>query len=294
MNDRIRRLREQSLTAVPTISLERAQLLTDFYASGAGERESVPVARAMAFKYLLERMTICVNDGELIVGERGPAPKAAPTYPEICTHSVNDFDILHNREKVSFKVDDVAENLKNQNGFIPGWTLCVNTPYRDWYAGQVREVASLGVDGIFVDGPFFPEGTCYCKYCRESYKKDTGKDHNKDWARQGQCWDEIVNEMWAKHRPKLAAPTDGWKQKHDDTRYRAANPTHGKLSRKEFVHGLQLSANAEAWLSLKSVEYRPFAATDPAKQPAIIVYPSDGSGSGDKVIVFSIGDLIAR
>ena len=78
------------------------------------------------------------------------------------------------------------------------------------------------------------------------------------------------------------------------TRYRAANPTHGKLSRKEFVHELQLSAKAEAWLNLKCVDYRPFAATDPAKQPAIIVYPSDGSGSGDKVIVFSIGDLIAR
>ncbi len=121
MNDRIRRLREQSLTAVPTISLERAQLLTDFYASGVAERESVPVARAMAFKYLLERMTICVNDGELIVGERGPAPKAAPTYPDICTHSVNDFDILHNREKVSFKVDDRARRIQ-QETIIPFWS----------------------------------------------------------------------------------------------------------------------------------------------------------------------------
>ena len=78
------------------------------------------------------------------------------------------------------------------------------------------------------------------------------------------------------------------------TRYRTANPTHGTLSRKAFVHELQLSARAEAWLSLKSVEYWPFASTDPAKQPAIIVYPSDGSGSGDKLIVFCIADLIAR
>ena len=78
------------------------------------------------------------------------------------------------------------------------------------------------------------------------------------------------------------------------TRYRTANPTHGKLSRKAFAHELQLSARAEAWLSLKSVEYRPFASTDSVKQPAIIVYPSDGSGSGDRVIVFAIADLIAR
>lgn len=76
------------------------------------------------------------------------------------------------------------------------------------------------------------------------------------------------------------------------TRYRMANPKHGKLSRKAFVRELQLSATAEAWLSLKSVEYRPFASTDQLNQPAIIVYPSEGSGSGDKQIVFSIGDLI--
>ena len=127
MNDRIRRLREQSLSAVPTISLERAQLLTDFYASGVAERESVPIARALAFKFLLERMTICVNDGELIVGERGPLPKAAPTYPEICTHSLQDFEILHNREKVSFKVDDRAR-LIQQEKIIPFWS---GRPMRD-------------------------------------------------------------------------------------------------------------------------------------------------------------------
>jgi prepilin-type N-terminal cleavage/methylation domain-containing protein len=78
------------------------------------------------------------------------------------------------------------------------------------------------------------------------------------------------------------------------TRYRLANPTHGGLSRKAFIHELRLSASAEAWLSLKSVEYRPFASTDPADQPAIIVYPSEGSGSGARLIIFRIGDLLAK
>ena len=81
MNDRIKRLREQSINAVPAISLERASLVTQFYRSGRAERASVPVARAMSLKHILENMTICVNPGELIVGERGPAPKAAPTNP---------------------------------------------------------------------------------------------------------------------------------------------------------------------------------------------------------------------
>ncbi|MEK7674939.1 MAG: hypothetical protein AAB676_03770 [Verrucomicrobiota bacterium] len=56
----------------------------------------------------------------------------------------------------------------------------------------------------------------------KTIKAATGRDHDKEWARQGQAWDAFVNELWAKHRPTLAAPTDGWKQPHDDTYYRAA------------------------------------------------------------------------
>lgn len=76
------------------------------------------------------------------------------------------------------------------------------------------------------------------------------------------------------------------------TQYRLAHPNHGKMSRTTFVQELRLSSTAEAWLSLKSVEYRPFAASDPAEQPAIVVYPSEGSGSGDKAVVFAIRDLL--
>jgi len=53
-------------------------------------------------------------------------------------------------------------------------------------------------------------------------KEATGKDYSADWARQGQAWDDFVNEMWAKHRASSPAPTDGWRQKHDDSAYRAA------------------------------------------------------------------------
>ncbi len=78
------------------------------------------------------------------------------------------------------------------------------------------------------------------------------------------------------------------------TRYRAANPNHSQLSRKLFIDNLQLSPEAETWLTLKSVEYRPFAAADPTQQVAIVVYPSPGSGTGDKVVLFRIGDLIVH
>jgi hypothetical protein len=75
MKERVAKLRKQSVETRPYISTERAELLTEFYKSDIPQRESVPVCRALSFKHLMENKTICINDGELIVGERGPAPK---------------------------------------------------------------------------------------------------------------------------------------------------------------------------------------------------------------------------
>jgi len=121
MNNRIKKLRQQSLDAIPTISLERAELLTEFYQSDQADGLSVPVARAMAFKHILEHKKLYIGEGELIVGERGPSPKATPTYPEICTHTTQDFEILNNREKVSFKVDKKSFAIQ-QNKIQPYWS----------------------------------------------------------------------------------------------------------------------------------------------------------------------------
>ena len=77
------------------------------------------------------------------------------------------------------------------------------------------------------------------------------------------------------------------------SRYRAAHPNHGKLSRRVFIRELQLSPTAEEWLKLNSVEYRPFGSGDPTNRVAVVVYPSPGSGSGSRRIEFTIGDLIA-
>ncbi len=120
MNERIKKLREQTINAVPTLSHERAYLITQFYKSGLGAKSSLPVTRALAFKYILENKELCFNDGELIVGERGPSPKATPTYPELCVHSLNDLEILDTRPKVWFKVSDETKN-EYVNEIIPFW-----------------------------------------------------------------------------------------------------------------------------------------------------------------------------
>lgn len=120
MNDRIKKLREQSLNAEAKISLERAELVTEFYLSHEAKACSTPLKRAKAFEYLLSHKTLCLNDGELLVGERGPEPKATPTYPELCLHSIQDFEILNSRDKIPFKVDEELKAIQTEK-IIPFW-----------------------------------------------------------------------------------------------------------------------------------------------------------------------------
>jgi formate C-acetyltransferase len=120
MNERIKKLREQSQNAVPRISAERARLVTEFYKSDLSQQVSTPVRRALAFKHILTNKYICINDGELIVGERGPAPKAVPTYPEITLHSLEDLEVLDTRPKVWFRVDDETRQIYIDE-IIPFW-----------------------------------------------------------------------------------------------------------------------------------------------------------------------------
>ncbi len=120
MNERISKLRELSTSTKPFISTERAQLVTQFYKSDEAQKVSIPVKRAMTFRHILTNKKIHINDGELIVGERGPEPQATPTYPEITLHSVDDLDILDTRKKISFSSDEETKRIYKEE-IIPFW-----------------------------------------------------------------------------------------------------------------------------------------------------------------------------
>jgi pyruvate formate-lyase/glycerol dehydratase family glycyl radical enzyme len=119
MNDRVKKLRDLSLASRPSISDERARLLTEFYRAEQG-KHSVPVMRALSFKYICERKTVYIGDDELIVGERGPEPLAVPTFPELTCHTPADLEILDTRPKTSYSVsDDVIATYRDD--IVPFW-----------------------------------------------------------------------------------------------------------------------------------------------------------------------------
>ena len=103
MNERIQRLRDESFDTHPSIDIERALLETEFYRENEGKLP-MPVLRAANFKHICENKTIYIGPEELIVGERGPKPKAVSTFPELTCHSRQDFEILTTRAQQNYTV----------------------------------------------------------------------------------------------------------------------------------------------------------------------------------------------
>jgi formate C-acetyltransferase len=119
MNARVQRLRKLSFETQPGLSIERALHETTFYKENFG-KYSIPVLRALNFLDHCKRKTIYLGNDELIVGERGPAPKMVPTFPELTCHSVEDFKVLNTREQQRYTISDEDIDIYARE-VIPYW-----------------------------------------------------------------------------------------------------------------------------------------------------------------------------
>ena len=119
MNERIKRLRQQNFDTPTTLSIERALIETAFYKANYG---TMPIAelRARNFYEICKKKTIYIGEDELIVGERGPLPKAVPTFPELTCHSVEDLHTLNERELQRYTISQ--EDIDTyEREVIPYW-----------------------------------------------------------------------------------------------------------------------------------------------------------------------------
>ena len=119
MNERIKRLRQQNFDTPTTLSIERALIETAFYKANYG---TMPIAelRARNFYEICKKKTIYIGEDELIVGERGPLPKAVPTFPELTCHSVEDLHTLNERELQRYTISQEDIDIYERE-VIPYW-----------------------------------------------------------------------------------------------------------------------------------------------------------------------------
>lgn len=73
-----------------------------------------------------------------------------------------------------------------------GTSLCVNSPWREWVFQLLRDLCAYPIDGIFYDGPVFYAETCYCRHCREKYRKLYGGEMPSKRERRGRAFATLM------------------------------------------------------------------------------------------------------
>ena len=119
MNERIKRLHQQSIDTETTLTIERALIETAFYKENYGKMPNC-ILRARNFYEICKKKTIYIGKDELIVGERGPVPKAVPTFPELTCHTVEDLHTLDSRELQPYHISQ-ADIDTYEREVIPYW-----------------------------------------------------------------------------------------------------------------------------------------------------------------------------
>ena len=167
MNARIKRLHQQSIDMPTTLSIERALIETAFYRENYGTMP-IAVLRARNFYEICKKKTLYIGDDELIVGERGPRPKAVPTFPELTCHSVEDLHTLNERELQRYTISQ--EDIDTyEREVIPYWKgktqreRIFNHVSKEWeeayHAGVFTEFMEQRAAGhTAMDGKMYREG----------------------------------------------------------------------------------------------------------------------------------------
>lgn len=172
MNDRIKRLRQQSIDTEPTLTIERALIETAFYKENYGKMPNC-ILRARNFYEICKKKTIYIGKDELIVGERGPVPKAVPTFPELTCHTVEDLHTLNTRELQPYRISQ--EDIDTyEREVIPYWEgrtqreRIFSHVSKEWeeayHAGVFTEFMEQRAGGhTAMDGKMYSRGLLDCK-----------------------------------------------------------------------------------------------------------------------------------
>ena len=88
LSERISRMKEKQRNLVPTFSAERARLATEAYEKFGGEPNVL--LKAKMLDYIVENMTVYIDEDELIAGNYTDKPRCAPIFPEFASKWILD------------------------------------------------------------------------------------------------------------------------------------------------------------------------------------------------------------
>lgn len=164
MNSRLEKLRDELLDTTPEICSERAKIFTESMKRSEGE--PIVKRRAKSFHEVLDKMSIYVRDGELLVGNQARSPRAAPIFPEYSVEWIEDefngkpyhfdkrpSDKFHYTQKVEHEIRDIIKYWQGKTIFENLRKLMPKEARIAWDMGAIDEtwVSAAGLGNILPD-----------------------------------------------------------------------------------------------------------------------------------------------
>lgn len=146
LSERIARLSDKVRNTPPTICIDRARLVTEFYKKPS--IEPFILRRAKAFKYVLENKEIFIDDDSIMAGHMASRMHAVPVFPEMSAWLREDLETLDTRKYDNFQ-------------FLPGEKEQLREIVADWKGGTFGDLTNAQISaeewellkiGVFTKG----------------------------------------------------------------------------------------------------------------------------------------------
>ena len=149
----------------PEVCLERVYPITESYKET--EDEPAVIRRAKALAKILKEMTLCIEDGELIVGRATSKRRGGPLLPEICWDwYLEEMDTISTREwdRLSPLTEEEKARIRQ---FLPYWKE--RAIWDKWYSLVPEDIRKL------ISKAFIPIGSPidsqHKAHCSPGYEK---------------------------------------------------------------------------------------------------------------------------
>jgi choline trimethylamine-lyase len=142
MTDRLRKLKENYLKHVPSITTYRARAITKIAKENPGMPKSM--LRAKCFRYCCETAPLVIQDHELIVGAPNGAPRAGAFSPDIAWRwMIDEIDTIGTRQQDPFYISEEDKRIMREELF-PFW---VGKSVDEYCEDQYREAGVWELSG---------------------------------------------------------------------------------------------------------------------------------------------------
>lgn len=146
ISERISNLNKKVRDTTPTICLDRARLITEYYQRPS--MEPYMIKRARAFQYVLENKQIFIDDDSILAGHSASRMRAVQLFPEVTSWLLKDLETLDTRAADSFEfLPGEKDELREIAGAWKGKT------FGDFTGAQIEPDMQTMIDvGVFTKG----------------------------------------------------------------------------------------------------------------------------------------------